>query len=37
MSGEDGLDQLAVHAIVVNNQNFDHTSASRAEMRGTAR
>jgi hypothetical protein len=28
MSGKDGLDQLAIHAIVVDNQNLDHLSAS---------
>jgi hypothetical protein len=33
MPGENGLDQLAVHAIVVNHENFDHASASPAEMR----
>jgi hypothetical protein len=32
MSGEDGLDQIAVHAIVVDNQKLDHISASRTEM-----
>jgi hypothetical protein len=32
MSGEDGLDQLAVHAIIIDNQNLDHTSASPAGM-----
>jgi len=34
MSGEDGLDQFAVHAIVVDNQNLDHISTSRTGMRG---
>jgi hypothetical protein len=37
MPGEDGLDQLAVHAIVVDNQNFNHTLASQAEMRSASR
>ena len=34
MSGKNGLDQLAVHAIVVDNQNLDHLSASWAGMYG---
>ena len=37
MSGEDGLDQLAVHAVVVDNQNLDHIAASRTGMHGSAR
>jgi hypothetical protein len=34
MSGKYGLEQLAVHAIVVDNQKFDHISASQAGMSG---
>jgi hypothetical protein len=37
MPGEDGLDQLTVHAIVVDNQNFDHISTSRTGTRGVSR
>jgi hypothetical protein len=35
MSGEDGLDQLTVHTVIVDDQNLDHHSASRTEMHGT--
>src|SRR6185295_11318127 len=34
MSGENGLNQLAVHTVIVDNENLDHRSASRTEMPG---
>jgi hypothetical protein len=37
MSGEDGLDQVAVHAIIVNNQKLDHASAPPAGIRSAPR
>ena len=37
MPSEDGLDQLTVHAIIVDNQNFDHFSTSRTGTRGVPR
>ena len=37
MTGQDGLEQVAIHAIVIDDKDFDHSQSSRTGMHGASR